>query len=144
MLKILSRILDRDIYVINKSPPEQHSNTEIIMRGISHENKPLNEYENASIVIDDILGSSNSRCIDQFFIRGRHNNLNIYYLSQSYFELPKELYVIIVMRIFLVNQTLEEIENIYKDVDGYDMSYCEYKELCRRSWEDDYKYLCID
>ena len=32
---------------------------------------------------------SNSRIIDQFFIRGRHNNLDIYFLSQSYFDLPK-------------------------------------------------------
>ena len=24
------------------------------------------------------------------------------------------------------------------------MSYDELKELCRKSWEEDYKYLCID
>ena len=35
--------------------------------------KSLTEYENAIIVFDDVLGSSNSRYIDQFFIRGRHN-----------------------------------------------------------------------
>ena len=30
--------------------------------------KPLNEYEKGIIVFDDILGSSNSRFIDQFFL----------------------------------------------------------------------------
>ena len=24
------------------------------------------------------------------------------------------------------------------------MNYDEFKELCRKSWEDDYNYLCID
>ena len=81
MLKILSRISDRDIYIITKSPPEQYSNSKLKIKEKSDENKPLNEYENSIIVFDDILGSSNSRLIDQFFIRGRHNNLEIYYLS---------------------------------------------------------------
>ena len=44
----------------------------------------------------------------------------------------------------MFNQTLKEIENIYRDVGGYDMSYDEFKELCRKSWEEDYNYLCID
>ena len=79
MLKILSRISDRDIYIITKSPPEQYTNSKIKIKEISDEIKPLNEYENGIIVFDDVLGSSNSRDIDQFFIRGRHNNLDIYY-----------------------------------------------------------------
>ena len=69
MLKILSRIPDRDIYIITKSPPEQYTNSKIKFKEINDESKPLNEYENGIIVFDDILGSSNSRFIDQFFIR---------------------------------------------------------------------------
>ena len=67
MLKILSRISDRDIYIITKSPPEQYTNSKIKIKEISDEIKPQNEYENGIIVFDDILGSSNSRFIDQFF-----------------------------------------------------------------------------
>ena len=144
MLKILSRISDRDIYIITKSPPEQYSNSDIEIREISDEIKPLNEYENAIIVFDDVLGSSNSRDIDQFFIRGRHNNLDIYYLSQSYFDLPKRTIRNNSNKIILFNQTLKDIEHIYRDVAGYDMNYDEFKELCRKSWEEDYNYLCID
>ena len=69
MLKILSRIPDRDIYIITKSPPEQYTNSKIKIKEISNVIKPLNEYENGIIVFDDVLGSSNSRDIDQFFIR---------------------------------------------------------------------------
>ena len=144
MLKILSRIPNRDIYIITKSSLEQYSNSRIKIKEISDEIRPLNEYENGIIVFDDILGSSNSRFIDQFFIRGRHNNLDIYYLSQSYFDLPKRTIRNISNRIILFNQTLKDIEHIYRDVAGYDMNYDEFKELCRKSWEDDYNYLCID
>ena len=69
MLKTLSRIPDRDIYIITKSPPEQYTNSKIKIKEISDEIKPLNEYENGIIVFDDNLGSSNSRFIDKFFIR---------------------------------------------------------------------------
>ena len=78
MLKILSRIpLDRDIYIIAKSPPGQYSNFKIKNKEIGDEIKPLNEYENALIVFGDILGTSNSKYIDQYSIKGRHNDLEI-------------------------------------------------------------------
>ena len=54
MLKILSRISDRDIYKITKSPSEQYTNTKIKIKEISDEIKPLNDYENGIIVFDDI------------------------------------------------------------------------------------------
>ena len=47
-------------------------------------------------------------------------------------------------KIILSSQTLKDIEHIYKDVEGYDMSYDELKKLCRKSREEDYNYLCID
>ena len=144
LLKILSRISDRDIYIITKSPPEQYTNSKIKIKEISDEIKPLNEYENGVIVFDDVLGSSNSRFIDQYFIRARHNNLDIYYLSQSYFDLPKRTIRNNSNKIFLFNQTLKDIEHIYRDVAGYDMNYDEFNELCRKSWEEDYNYLYID
>ena len=144
MLKILSRISDRDIYIITESPPEQYSNSKIKVKEISDEIKSLNEYENDIIVFDDILGSSKSRFIDQFFIRGRHNNLDIYYLSQSYFDLPKRTIRNNSNKFILFNQTLKDIEHKYRDVAGYDMNYDEFKDLCRKSWEEDYNYLYID
>ena len=98
----------------------------------SDEIEPSNEYEKAIIVFDDILGSSKSRYIDQFFIRGRHNNLDIYYLSQSYFDLPKRTIRNNSNKIILFNQTLKDNEHINRDVVGYDMSYDEFKELCSK------------
>ena len=67
MLKNFSRIPpDRDIYRITKSAPEQYSNSKIKIKEIGEEIKPLNEYESAIIVSDDILDSSSSRYLNQF------------------------------------------------------------------------------
>ena len=88
-LEILSREPNRDVYKITKSPPDQYSNSQIKMKEKAKEIKPLSERENAIRVFDDILGTSNSRYMDQFLVRGRHKNLDIYYLSQSCFDLPK-------------------------------------------------------
>ena len=143
MLKILSRMPNRDIYIITKPPQEQYT-TKNKIKEISDEIKPLNEYENGIIVFGDILGSSNSRFIDQFFITGRHNNLDISFLSQFYFDLPKRTIGNSCNKIILFTQTLKDIEHIYGDVAGYDMSYDEFKELCRKPWEEDYNYLCIN
>ena len=47
-------------------------------------------------------------------------------------------------KIILFNQTLKDMEHIYRDVAGFDMHYDELKELCRKSWEEDYNYLYFD
>ena len=145
MFKLLSRMPGRDINIITKSPPEQFCNSEIKVKELGEEIKLLYDDENAIIVFDDIdnLGSSNTRVKDQFFIRGRHNSLDFYYILQPFFGLSKRTIRYKGNKVILMNQTLEDIENIYRDVGCYDMSYDEYKEVCRKAWEEDYKYLYI-
>ena len=66
-----------------------------------------------------------SKYVDQYFNRGRHNNLDLYFSAQSYFGLPKRTIRNNSNKIILFNQTLKDIEHIYRDVAGYD----EFKEL---------------
>ena len=47
-------------------------------------------------------------------------------------------------KIILFIRTLKDIEHIYRDIAGYDKSYDEFKELCRKSWDEDYNYLGFD
>ena len=49
----------------------------------SDEIQPLNEYENSTVNFDDMLLSKQEGNIDLFFTRGRHNNSDMYYISQS-------------------------------------------------------------
>ena len=55
----------------------------------SDEIQPIEHYGNITVVFDDMLLSKQESNIDLFFTRGRHNNIDIYYISQSYFHLPK-------------------------------------------------------
>ena len=82
--------------------------------------------------------------IYQFFIRGRHNSLDLCYISQSCFDLPKRTIRNNSNKTSLFSQTLKDIDHIYRDASGYDMSYDEFKELCRKSWDEEYKCFCND
>ena len=50
--------------------------------------KSIQDFQNCCVVFDDML-DSNQKLKDPFFTRGRHNLCDVYYLSQSYFEVPK-------------------------------------------------------
>ena len=54
----------------------------------SDEIQTLENYENSVVVFDDMLLSKQESNIDLFFTRGKHK-IDIYYISQSYFHLPK-------------------------------------------------------
>ena len=128
MLKILSRIPDQDIYKTTKSPPEQYSKSKVKIEEIGEKIKPLNEYENAIMFLHDVLVSSNSRLVDQFFVKSRHNNLDIQYLSQFHFDFPKRTIRDNGNKKLLFNQTLKDVEIIYREVAGYDMSMKKLKK----------------
>ena len=79
MLKILEKIGNqRPIHIITRSPnqyPNYKTSTDI---------KPINKYKGSVVIFDDMLGARNSSQIDEFFRRGRDENSDVYYLSQSF------------------------------------------------------------
>ena len=87
MLKVLEKKGNkRPIQIITRSPnqyPNYKTNNEI---------KPINKYKGSVVIFDDMLGAKNSSQIDEFFTRGRHEDLDVYYISQSYFALYKTKY----------------------------------------------------
>ena len=84
---------------------------------------------------------SNQKVIDPIFTRGRHNNLDVHYLSQSYFNLPIKTIKNNSNIIILLQQTLKDVEHSYKDIAEFDMSYDEFKEFGREAWKEKYKFL---
>ena len=80
MLKVLEKIGNkRPIHIITRSP-NQYQNYKT-----SNEIKPINKYKGSVVIFDDMLGAKNSSQIDKFFTRGRHEDLDVYYINQSYF-----------------------------------------------------------
>ena len=56
----------------------------------SDEIQPLENFENSTVVFDGTLLSKQERNLKLFFTRGRHNDIDILYQSESYFHLPKK------------------------------------------------------
>ena len=77
--------IQKPIFIITKSL-NQNPN---IKAQTSDEIQHLESYENRIVFSDDLLLSKQESNIDLFFSGGRHSNIDIYYISQSYFRLPK-------------------------------------------------------
>ena len=72
MLKVLEKIGNqRPIEIITRSP-NHHPNYKT-----SNEIKSINKYKGSVVIFDDMLGAKNSSQIDEFFTRGRHEDLDV-------------------------------------------------------------------
>ena len=91
-----------------------------------------------------MLGSPNSFPKDEFFSRGRHENLDVYYISQSFFRLPRQSIRNNSDRLIPFKQTLRDVRSMYYHIGAFDMIYDEFKEMCRVAWSEKFNYLCID
>ena len=139
MLKVLEKIGNkRPILIITRSPnqyPNYKTSTEI---------KPINKYKESVVIFDDMLGAKTSSQIDEFFTRGRREDIDVYYISQSYFALPRQSIRNNSDRLILFKQTLRDVQSMYYDIGAYDMNYDEFKQMCHKAWDEKYNYLCID
>ena len=44
----------------------------------------------------------------------------------------------------MFKQTLRDVESMFEDIGGYDITFCEFTQMCRESWSERFKYLCTD
>ena len=131
MLKILEKIGNKRPIHIRTRSPNQYPNYKT-----SNEIKPINKYKGSVVIFDDMLGAKNSSQIDEFFTRGRHEVLDVYYISQSYFVLPRQSIRNNSDRLILFKQTLRDVQSMYHDIGDFDMIYDEFKEISRVAWSE--------
>ena len=91
-----------------------------------------------------MLGAKNSTQVDEFFTRVRHEDLDVYYISQSYFALPRQSIRNNSDGFILFKQTLRDVQSMYHDIGPFDMIFDEFKEMCRVAWSEKFNYLYID
>ena len=138
MLKVLEKIGNQSPIDIITRSPNQYPNYKT-----SAEIKLINKYKRSIVIFDEMLGATNSSQIDEFFTRGRHEDLDVYYISQSYFALPRQSIRNNSDRLILFKQTVRDVQSMYHDIGAFDMIYDEFKEMCRVSWSEKFNYLCI-
>ena len=73
------------VFIITKST-NQYPNIEA---QTSDKVQPKEFHENSTVVCDDMLPTKQESNTDLFFTRGRHSNIDIYYICPSFLHLPK-------------------------------------------------------
>ena len=138
MLKIVEKIGSKRPIHIKVRSPNQYANYKT-----SDEIKRIYNWKGSVVIFDDMLGGRNSSQIVNFFKRGRHEDLDVYYISQSFFALPRQNIRNNSDRLILFKQTLRDGQSMYYDIGAYDMKYDELKEMCHKTWSEKFNYLCI-
>ena len=67
-----------------------------------------------------MLGARNSSQIDEFYTRGRHEDLGFFYVSQSCCCLPRQSILNNSDRLVLFKQTLRDVQSMFYDIGAYD------------------------
>ena len=128
----------KPIHIITRSP-NQYPNYKT-----SIDIKPLNKYKGSVVIFDFMLGAPNSSQIDEYYTRGNFEKITVYYISQSYFGVPRQSITNNSDILRLFKQTLGDVQSMYYDIGAYDMNYDGYNEMCSCAWSEKTNYLCIN
>ena len=128
MLKILKKISkEKSIHLLNQSP-NQYPNYKL-----SIEIKPIDKSKESNAIFDHKLGARNSYPIEEFFTRGKHDSLDFLLYQPELFGLSRQSFRIQSDRKDLFEQTLGNVECMYKEIGGYGMKNIEFKEMSRNA-----------
>ena len=103
----------------------------------------MNSSNKNLMIFDDLLLGKQNKC-ESYYIRGRHSNVDCFYLSQNYFKLPRQTIRENANFICLFPQDSKNINHIYNDHVSQDMSKEQFRSLCKKAWEDSHGFVVID
>ena len=105
--------------------------------------RDLNTEDKNLMIFNYLLLERQKKC-ECYYIRGRHSNVDCFYLSQNYFKLPRQTIRENANFICLFPQDLKNINHIYNDYVGDDMTREEFRKFCRECWKKPYSFTVID
>lgn len=103
---------------------------------------PADVRENSVFIFDDVACDKQDK-IRAYFAMGRHKKVDSFYLCQTYTRIPKHLIRDNANVIVLFKQDEMNLKHVYDDHVTTDMSFDEFKTLCRTCWQDNYGVLVI-
>ena len=77
------------------------------------------------MVFDDLLLEKQNTC-ESYYVRGRHSNVDCFYLAHNYFKLPRQTIRENANFICLFPQDLKNLNHIFDDHVGSDMTKEEF------------------
>lgn len=105
---------------------------------------PKDALPNSIFIFDDIACDKQNN-VRSYFCMGRHNGVDIFYLSQSYTRVPKHLIRENANFLILFRQDELNMRRIYSDHVNSDMPFEKFKKVCQWCWKNDkYGFLVLD
>ena len=95
------------------------------------------------MVFDYLLLEKQNTC-ESYYVRGRHSNVDCFYLAQSYFKLPRQTIRENANFVCLFSQDLKNLNHIFDDHVTSDMTKEEFRQLCKTAWEKQHGFVIID
>lgn len=130
--RILSQILDRI--------PEVNYFVFSDDKEVLHPNKAL---QHSIMIFDDVICENQSN-IRNYFCMGRHNQIDCFYLTQTYSKIPKQLIRDNANLLVVFKQDDKNLKHIYVEHVNSDMSWCQFKDLCSTIWKQPHNFLVIN
>ena len=103
----------------------------------------LSTDEKNLLILDDCFLGPQSKA-EAYYTRGRQNNCDTFYISQSYFRLPRHTVRENSNFIVLFPQDAKNLNHIYADHCDGDMTLDEFKRFCRTVWEIKHQFVTLD
>ena len=105
-------------------------------RKLSSEKKNL-------MVFDDVLHEKQNTC-ESYYVSGRHSNVDCFYLAQQYFKLLRQTIRENANFLCLFPQDLKNLNHIFEDHVGSDMTKDDFRQLCKVAWDKQHGFVIID
>lgn len=142
-----------NLYVFSKSlyQPKYQFLTKVLPKEIGY--FPLddninvmapNEAKPNSIMVFDDIACEKHGQIRAYFTMGRHSNIDVFYLGQTYSHIPKQLIRDNANFLILFRQDNKNLRHVYHDHVNTDMSFESFNRLCTHAWKDNHGFIVID
>ena len=96
------------------------------------------------LVFDDVMLGPQNKC-EAYYTRGRHNNVDVFYIAQSYFRLPRQTVRENANLFILFKQDNTNLSHIFRDhcaVDG--IPFDVFKDFCTDVWKEKHNFVTLD
>ena len=128
LAKILNSIDEIGFYIFDNNADVPH---------------PSSAKPNSIFIFDDVACDKQNN-IRNYYCQGRHSGVDVFYLCQSYAQVPKHLIRDNANLLVVFKQDNLNFKRLYDDHVNSDMTLKEFKSICDHCWNRKYGFIVID
>ena len=103
----------------------------------------LDQNKNHIMIVDDVMNADQS-LIKDYFCRGRHNNVSVFYLCQSLHKIAKHCIRENANIFILFKQDEKTLKYFHETHISGDMNFMEFKQFCDGAWRKKHGFVVIN